>query len=363
VSLTALPTPSLYAAQPSVSIDGSDQAALAVRVLSATVEEDAGGMRRCEVRFGNWGDTGQGIGFVHSDRRLLDFGRLIDIDIGAGERRGRVFNGLVTGIEEHYPAGRVPEIVVLAEDRLQELRMTRRTRTFESVTAADVFRRVAGEHGLRSEIDIDAPHHPVLVQLNQSDLAFLRGRARAVDAELWLADDVLHVQARGRRDAGPVSLSYGSDLHEFSVLADLSHQSTAVSVTGWDVAAKRALAQEVTASTITAELDGGASGPDILERAFGARVEHVVQTVPLGSEEARAHAEARFRACARRFVTGAGVAEGDARITVGTHVELRGLSPAFRGTYYVTEVLHRYDGTSGFLTDFRAERAGLGGPP
>lgn len=359
--MPGLPTPALYAAQPSISVDGADEPSLSVRLLTATIQEDTDGMRRCEVVFGNWGDTGQGVGFVLSDRRMVDFGQSIELDIGAGDRHGRVFSGAITGIEEHYPASRPPELVVLAEDGLQDLRMTRRSRTFEDVTDADVMRQIASDHGLRAELDIDASRYRALAQLNQSDLAFVRARARVIDAQVWLEPGTLHAQARSRRDAGTVTLTYGSDLREFSVLADLAHQRTAVGVSGWDVAAKEALEHEATVSVVQGELDGGTSGPTILEQAFGPRVERVVHTVPLSSDETRARAEAYFRATARQFVTGAGTAEGDARIAVGGNVDLVGLSRAFEGIYYVTEVSHRYDGTSGLRTSFRVERAGLGG--
>ena len=60
--------------------------------------------------------------------------------------------------------------------------MARRTRSFEDVTDADVMQQVASDNGLQAEIDAPGPSHRSLAQLNQSDLAFLRERARAVDA-------------------------------------------------------------------------------------------------------------------------------------------------------------------------------------
>ncbi|RZL85261.1 MAG: hypothetical protein EOP32_00350 [Rhodococcus sp. (in: high G+C Gram-positive bacteria)] len=356
-----LPTPTLYAATPSVSLDGNVEPSLGAGVLSASVEEDVEGMRRCEIVLGNWGEAGPGLGFVLSDRRLVDFGRTIALTIGEGDRRGEIFTGAVTGIEEHYPLGRVPELVVLAEDRLQDLRMIRRTRTFEDVSDDDVIRQIAADHGLQADVDIDTTQYRALAQLNESDLSFVRARARAVDAEVWLAGGVLHVQARSRRDAGAVTLTYGADLRELSVLADLSHQRTGVGVTGWDVGAKEPLAHEATESAIQAELDGLTGGAATLARAFGSRVDRIVGAVPLSSAEARAVAETRFRRAARRFVSGTGTAEGDARIIVGSHVDLAGISRAFSGRYFVTEIRHAYDGATGFRTTFRIQRPGLGG--
>jgi phage protein D len=65
---------------------------------------------------------------------------------------------------------------------------------------------------------------------------------------------------------------------------------------------------------------------------------------------------------ARRFVTGRGVAEADPRIRVGRTVRLDNLGELFTGPYYVTEVVHRFDGRKGLRTEFAVERAWVGGP-
>ena len=68
----------------------------------------------------------------------------------------------------------------------------------------------------------------------------------------------------------------------------------------------------------------------------------------------------RYRERARRFVTASGVADGDARIRVGSTLSIGGLGPLFNGKYYVASVRHSYDGQYGFRTAFELERPGLG---
>src|SRR6266498_2570152 len=142
-------TPPLYAARPSVTVDDVDRPELAQGLITAQVEEDVEGLRRCEATFGNWGNVDGSVGFLYSDRRLLDFGRSLSLRMGAGDRAAGVFAGRITGLQGHLPADGPPEITVLAEDRFQDLRMTRRTRTFEDLTAAAVIEQVASAHGLR----------------------------------------------------------------------------------------------------------------------------------------------------------------------------------------------------------------------
>ncbi len=264
------------------------------------------------------------------------------------------------GLEARYPAQLPPELTVLAEDRFQDLRMERRTRTFEEISDADIVNQIAAQHGLTAQVDVDGPSYPVVTQVNQSDLAFLRERAAAVDGELWLEDGALHVQARTRRDAGRVDLTYGHNLIDFSVLADLAHQRTSVRVSGWDVENKQAIDVEATESVLGAELNGDRSGSSVLAGALQERHERIVSSVPLSQDEARTLAETSYKARARRFVRGAGTVDGEPFLRVGVIATLDELGPLFDGDYYVTLVRHTFDLDHGYRTYFEAERPGIG---
>ena len=345
-------------ARPTLRVGGQDSPELAQGLLSLRVEENTSGLFRCEATVGNWGSVGGRPGFLYFDRRTLDFGKEFQVKLGPDT----VFDGRIMGLEAQFPQGQPAALTVLAEDRFQDLRMTRRTRTFTDVSDADVMRQVAGEHGLSPQADVPGPTHKVLAQVNQSDLAFLRERARAADAELWVEGRTLHAKARAGRDGGTVRQGYGRELREFTVLADLAGQRTSVAVNGWDVAGKDGLHHEATASVLGGELKGLASGVSILQEKLGPRKEALAHTVPLTRQEAQLTAEAFFKGIARRFVTGRGVAEADGRLRVGSYVDLEGLGPLFSGTYYVSEVRLLFDGTHGIRTEFVAERPGLGAP-
>ena len=147
--------------------------------------------------------------------------------------------------------------------------MTRRTRSFADLSDADVFalrrRRPRADPGGERR----RAAHRALAQLNLSDLAFVRERARAIGAELWVDDRTLHASPRSGRGATTVTLAYGSDLREFTVLADLAEQPTSVTVTGWDVGGKAGIAETADAAALGAELGSDESGADILGRSLG----------------------------------------------------------------------------------------------
>jgi phage protein D len=296
------------------------------------------------------------VDFLYFDRSTLDFGKRFRISRGSDV----LFDGRISGLEANFPDGEPPQLTVLAEDRLQDLRMTRRTRTFADMSDSDLFNRIAGDHGLTPQVNVNGPSYKLLAQVNQSDLAFLRERARSIDAELWMDGTKLLVESRAHRSSGAQQMTYGSTLREFSVCADLAQQRTALQVCGWDVAGKSALNYEATDSVINGELGGGLSGASVLSSAFGERKEVIVHTVPHNSQETQAQAEAFFKMAARRFVVGRGTAQTDSRLRVGCSVDLQGLGPLFNGNYYLAEVRHIFDGVTGMRTEFTAERCGLG---
>lgn len=320
------------------------------------ISEGVEGLYRLEAKFGNWGQTDHETGFLFFDRQTIDFGKTVKIKIGSDA----IFEGRITGIEGEFPDGEEPAITVLAEDKFQDLRMKRRTRTFDDMSDSDIAGSIAGDYGLTPDVSISGPSHKVVAQVNLSDLAFLRERARSVDAELWMDGSTLHVQSHSSRGGQPFQISYGGELREFRVIADLALQRTSFSVSGWDVSGKSAISHEAAASVISSELNGDESGVSILSSKFGDRKESVAHAVPLTDEEARSAAESFFKLTARNFVVGHGVAETDSRFRAGRKVRIIALGPLFSGTYYITEVHHVFDVSRGIRTEFTAQRPGIG---
>ena len=349
-------TAGLISSQPTIVVGGQEVPELGPELLEMVIAENTTGLYRCEARFSNWGPINNTTDFLYFDRKTIDFGKDFQIKLGSDS----LFQGKIMALEAIFAEGRAPEIGVLAEDRFQDLRMNRRTRTFTDVSDADVIRQIATDHGLSPSVDVTGPTYKVLAQVNQSDLAFIRERARSVDAEVWMDGNTLNAKSHSGRNGADLQMSYGKELREFTVLADLAMQRTSVAVNGWDVSSKSALQYEATDSVITSELNGDTSGVSILQSALGARKEALAHTVPLNHDEAQHEAEAFFKMSARRFVVGHGVAETKATLRVGTKVDLQALGPLFNGKYYVAEVKHIFDMAKGIRTEFRAERLGLG---
>lgn len=343
----------LRAARPAISIDGTRQTRLEASLVRYELTDSLDGMAHAELCFGNWGGS-EGPGFQHFDRSLLDFGKALSVSIGGD----KLFEGRISAIGAEYPEAATPEIRVHAEDRLQALRMTRRSRAFERTNLGGIARRIASDHGLTAEISVQGEAVPVIAQLNQSDLAFLIEVARAADAEVRVVGDRLVVARSGGGLA--LGLAWAGSLRRFEVIADLAHQRTAIVASGWDVDARAGISHRADVAVIRGEIGTDEAGSDILGRTLGARTDTLAHGCPATAAEARQLAEASYRHAARGFVTGEGVCETDPRLRVGVVLELSGLGPLFDGRYRAIAVSHLYDSEEGARSVFRCDRPGLG---
>jgi len=195
-------------------------------------------------------------------------------------------------------------------------------------------------------------------QWNQSDLAFLRERARLIQAEVWFADNTLCFKSRQNRSAPALSLVQGNHLLDVQIRADLAHQRTSVKTSGYDASSRDAIDEEAGAGAIQAEISGGRTGPSVLQQAFGERVSYRVRETPIASSEATAWAKAEMLRRSRGFVTAVGTTDGTPDMVVGSTQSLDRVGPPFNGGgYYVVRVSHVYDLTTGYRTVFEAQRA------
>lgn len=352
-------TTTAYVSVPRLTLGDSFVPTLMGDVVALELEEDIAGMAALEVSLSAQGEADSRGTTDYLDRSLLDFGIRVTVTLGPDDS-GPLFEGSITALGADFPGDASSTVTIKAEDRLQELRRRRRTRTFEDSSTADIAQIIAGDHGLTAQVDVDGPQRPLTSQVNLSDLAFLRTLAQADGAEVWLEDTALRLQRRPDRDGDPVTMVYGETLRSFAVTADLAHQCTDLTLTGWSPADKQAIAETGDADDLGDELDGDTSGAAVLAEAFSARHERVVVAEPLDSADAQARARAAYLDRARRFVTGTGTCEGNPAVRVGARVSLRGVGTIFNGDYRVVRTCHRWDLVRGYETDFEVERVGLG---
>src|SRR5215510_661265 len=219
----------VYTATPKVKVDAQDAPKANQLLIGMEMREAEGGMSAMELRFSNFASDAQGSAdLAFEDDSLLKLGARIAVYCGAASTQQEIFQGQITGLEADFPRGSPPELLVLAEDVFQQARMARRTKLHEDLTIAGLAQQLAGQLSLTPSVTGFNENIGTQVQLNESDLAFLRRLLRRYDGDLQVVGSELHVSPRGDVQRGTVNLDLNSQLRRARAVADLAHQVTEV---------------------------------------------------------------------------------------------------------------------------------------
>ena len=350
----------VYTAIPTVQIDGQTNDKVTAQLLSVEMREQEGGMSSLEMRLSNFGSFSTGLGnMVFEDGAVLKLGAAVLIYAGDASSPTEIFRGKITALEGRFSSSGPPDLVVLAEDALQGARMKRRTKNWDSATLSQIASQVAANLGLTPVLDgLDSSIGDQL-QFNESDLRFLRRLLARYDADVQIVGTELHAAPRSQAQRNSIEIDLNSQLREVRVLADLSHQVSQITATGWDYSQGQTIS--VTSQTTSLGPGSGKPGKDWLAQALASRSEQLGQFSSLNAGEAQALVDAEFAERSRTFVVADGVSEGNPNLRVGTYLQLNGIGPRFSNIYYTTSTVHHFDTENGYETRFRAECAYLGG--
>ena len=107
-----------------------------------------------------------------------------------------IFKGLISGVELVMDGADAPQLIVLAEDKLQLARLARRTKLYEQSTLEDLVNEIASAHGLQvvaADLSFDLPQE---LQANETDLGFLRRICARFDVDFQIVGDEMHISPR-----------------------------------------------------------------------------------------------------------------------------------------------------------------------
>jgi phage protein D len=348
----------ILAAIPRLEIGGQPDEMARALLQSVSLREAEGGLAAVEARFAASAvDQTRGLCLSLADSGLFDFGKELALAFGPENGQSELFRGRISAIELQLEDGDQPQLVVQAEDALMRERHRRFSRLHPAGRLSAILQSVAADTGLTPvirglDVQVDAQ-----VQLNESNLAFLRRLLADHDADLQVVGGELHMTPRRDIRRGTVTLRVGSQLHRLRVVADLADQIGKVTLSAFDVGS----GQPVTVTSAPgAPQSGRRSAAEVLSELGERRAEHVGGRRVANRAAAQTLVDAIFALTSRRFLTLEVTATGNPAMRVGTHLTIENAGTRFSGTYYVTSALHRYDTADGYVTELTAESAYLG---
>ena len=251
-------------------------------------------------------------------------------------------------------AEQMPRVTIRGFDRLHRLTRGRKTVAYAEVKDSEIAEKIASANGLTASVEATAEKHPYVLQAEETDLAFLAARARAIGYSLFVEDTVLYFVPRPLGDSADFTVDAKSDLLELSVRTSILGQVGGVAVRGWDPAEQAALVAEGKASAAV-KMGGSKTGGQLADERIGAAVGQVAGFPITTQAQADAAAAAEVQEAALRHASCEVTLIGAYTLRQGTIAAISGYGTRFSGNYYLDKVSHTFaDGE--YRTTFSGRR-------
>ncbi len=337
-----------------INVDGSPlPLALALRVNAILVDQDLGQPDMCSIELAG-GDRDNETAWIDDDTFAL--GAALEIRFGYGKTQQAVVSAEITGLEPVYQRGGRPQLTVRGHDRRHRLLRGRKTRSFVQQKDSDIAATIAADAGLTAQAEDSQVVHDYVLQPNQTDLEFLRERARRIQYEVVVEDQTLYFRPVQNAQGEVLTLTLDDDLLEFSPRLSILGQLSELELRGWSPKDKKEIVAQARSGDEVSTMGGSDSGAALAERAFGAAALLVSDAPVFSQAEADQRARAHFNRAVLELIVGDGVCSGRTDLRPGQVIKLDGIGTRFSGQYYVSATRHRYTPRDAYQTQFVVQR-------
>lgn len=297
------------------------------------------------------------------DLELLDggpFDLTKEVEIKGAKEDGNLhtlIKGEITALEPAFNEGMLSELVVSGYDRSHRLYRETKSIAFINKKDSDLAEDIARAAGLRTDITQTSTVYDHIYQHNQSDLAFLMGRAWRIGFECFVSEGVLYFR-RPPTNGSSLDLTWGQDLLAFQPRMTLAEQVDEVVVKGWDINNQAPIVGRAQNGNLYPRIQEQRDGANWAS-SFGTGKKVIVDLPVLNQAEADALATARLDEISGAFIQASGRAFRRPDIKPGISLSLQGLGNRFSGSYMVTSARHVYH-AAGLYTTFEVSGARSG---
>lgn len=305
------------------------------------------------------------------DADLFMAGNSVTIEMGYVDEMAEVIDGEITKLMPTFPDSGVPTLTVEGYTRLHRLHSDKKTRTFPKMSDKQIIEKIANEAGLDPQVEETGEQFEYIIQANETDLEFIRKRARRIHYEVIVRGKTL-IFRKPQEDAsssytfvwGHTQAAFSSGpntlpLKSFSPDLNALNQIHQVKVRGYDPVKKEKIEGTAGLGDEDAKKMGISTGAQITQSRFNLAKKYVRVDSPIASQaEADQRAKAIYNQCAMELVSGSANTIGVPGLRSGIIVEILGLGARFSGLYYVKEATHSL-GSGGYSTNFTVQRNAL----
>jgi phage protein D len=303
-----------------------------------------------------------------SDADLFREGSAVKIALGYVDDLQDMIEGEITKISPSFPQDGIPTVAIEGQTLLHRLHGTHTTRTFQGVSDKDIVEKIAQEANLQADAEDPQVQYEYVMQPNQTDLEFLRERARRLHFEILVQDKKLIFRRSQEQTSKTYTLVWAHaqkaiamgpntlPLSTFSLQMNASKAPTSVETRSYDPASKQAFVSRAGPSDQTSTMGGTKKGGDVTNDAYKRERKHVHVVTPFGSKsECDAHAKATYNNKAMGLVSGSAETIGVPDLRGGQIITMLGVGLRFEGDYRIDEATHNI-GSDGYKTSLTVKR-------
>lgn len=307
--------------------------------------------------------------WTHGDHLdLFKEGNSIKVEMGYVDELKLMLDGEITRISPTFPESGSPTLRVEGHNLLHRLQGSRKTRTFKDMTDKQIVERIAQDVNLTPEVDATDTKHPYVIQYSQTDLSFIKERAKSIHFEVLVEGTTLKFRKSQAGMTKTYTLVWGNPsksfdpttqvlpLRSFTPTLNTQEQVSEVIVRGYSVKDKKEITGRAGTGDEETQMGGSQTGSQVTSNAFGTQRREEQVSEPVASqEEADQRARALYNLRAQELVTGSGATIGIPDLRAGLVVQIEGIGKRFSGPYYLKQVVHTIS-SGGYLTTFIAKR-------
>lgn len=286
-----------------------------------------------------------------TDSALFDLGKTVEIHLGYGHSLQPMMLGEITAIQPSFPQGGSPTLTISGYDKSWRLRHNQPDRRpYQYMTDSMIAAEIAIEAGLIPVVDPSPFFHDEPLQQTDSDMAFLKERAKQNFFDVYVHWDRLYFQVP-RPQGEAVVLTWQDTLSSFTPRLSSAGQTGIQVIRGYNEELGQAVIGLATGVDLNPENIVEKLGSPALEMLaeLGRRV---IRDQPVSSPfDAVVIAKSVLQDLLEGMYEGSGSCIGLPRLRAGQFIIIKGIGKRFSGSYRLKKVTHTID-ESGFMTTF-----------
>ncbi len=276
-------------------------------------------------------------------------GDKVEVELSAAGQPVTKFDGEIVSIGAAYHSGKF-QATIRAFDASHRLNRGRMTKTFEEMTATDIFNKIVADNGLtKGTVESTTVTFPFLTIANETPFACLRRLAAEHGLEAVACDGKMHF--RKPEAAGtPITIEVGGSLLSLDAEISAADQVKDIQVAGWDPKQKKEVVGKAAVATKAAKIE---QTPAAISTKMGKTNKLVIGGRPI---ETQAHATVVAKAAAEQlgsaFIDVRGTISGHTGLRAGSKIKLQGAGQQLNGEYVLSNTRHIWSRDHGYITEF-----------